>query len=262
MNWPRSHHAFTPVLLVSSLALAACTTVGPDFKSPAAPAVVVYTARPLPNATSSAPNQAHGQAQSFSTDQPLTPNWWTGFGSDKLNALIEEGLRASPTLEAAQARLRQAEQTYDAQAGSGQYPQLNANLGAQRTHTSNSNFGQRGQGRTYGLYNAGVSVSYLLDMFGSNRRALESLAAQADYQRYQMIGLIQQIAQRRHSGARLLKLRAQRVLIATCYRPKLKTHMGNIHLFLLRGENAGGRAQLRCILRLHHRSRHNIGRQR
>ncbi len=188
MNMRRRHRGFTPILLVSSLALAACTTVGPDFKSPAAPAVAVYTSRPLPAATSSAPNQAHGQAQNFSTDQALPPNWWTGFGSDKLNALIDEGLRASPTLEAAQARLRQAEQTYDAQAGSSQYPQLNANLGAQRTHTSNSNFGQRGEGRTYSLYNAGVSVSYLLDVFGGNRRALESLAAQADYQRYQMIG--------------------------------------------------------------------------
>ena len=37
-------------------------------------------------------------------------------------------------------------------------------------------------------YNAGVDVSYNLDLFGVNRRSLEALAAQADYQRYQLAG--------------------------------------------------------------------------
>jgi outer membrane protein TolC len=36
------------------------------------------------------------------------------------------------------------------------------------------------------LYNASVSVSYVFDVFGANRRALESTLAQVDYQAYEM----------------------------------------------------------------------------
>lgn len=188
MNTSIRPRVSTSLLLTGSLALAACTTVGPDFKSPAAPAVAGYTVRSLPATTPATPGQAHGQAQTFSAEQAINPAWWAGFGSDKLNVLIDEALRASPTLDAAQARLRQAQQAYAAQAGASLYPRVGSNLEAQRAHTSESNFGQAGQGRTYNLYNAGVTVSYQLDLFGGNRRALESLAAQADYQRYQMLG--------------------------------------------------------------------------
>src|SRR5262249_23155543 len=38
----------------------------------------------------------------------------------------------------------------------------------------------------FNLHTAQVSVSYLLDVFGGNRRQVESLEAQADYQRYQL----------------------------------------------------------------------------
>ena len=35
------------------------------------------------------------------------------------------------------------------------------------------------------LYSAKVNVSYTLDLFGANRRSLEALAAQVDYQQYE-----------------------------------------------------------------------------
>ncbi len=109
----------------------------------------------------------------------------TGFGQAER---AEQALQSSPTLEAAKATLRHAQQTYEAQAGSTLYPQATGKLGVQRQHINNSPSGQEGGERTFDLYNASVGVSYNLDLFGGNRRALEALAAQADYQCYQFAG--------------------------------------------------------------------------
>ena len=164
--------------------LAGCAS-GPDFKPPAAPDVAGYTARALPAQTVAAPT-ALGGAQRFVAGAPVAAEWWRQFGSAKLDALIEAALRASPTLEAAQATLRQARQNYEAKAGTTQYPQANANLGAQRQGVNNAAAGLPGGERTYNLFNTGVAVSYDLDLAGGNRRALEALAAQTEHQRYQL----------------------------------------------------------------------------
>ncbi|MFG1372760.1 efflux transporter outer membrane subunit [Xanthobacter oligotrophicus] len=46
--------------------------------------------------------------------------------------------------------------------------------------------GQSGSSSPYNLYNATVSVSYALDVWGGTRRQVEALEAQADDQRYQL----------------------------------------------------------------------------
>jgi len=46
--------------------------------------------------------------------------------------------------------------------------------------------GQAGDAREFSLYNAGVVVRYNLDLAGGNRRALEALAARAEYSRYEV----------------------------------------------------------------------------
>ena len=166
--------------------LAGCA-VGPDFKLPEPPSVSAYTAAPLPAQTASAPGSL-GDAQRFVPGRSIPVAWWQELGSAKLNELIQQALQSSPTLEAAKATLLQARQTYEAQAGATLYPQATGQLGAQRRKTNNALSGQEGGERTFDLYNAGVGVSYNLDIFGGNRRALEALAAQADYQRYQLEG--------------------------------------------------------------------------
>ena len=164
--------------------LAGCAS-GPDFKPPAAPDVAGYTTTALPAQTVAAPT-ALGGAQRFVAGAPIAAQWWRLFGSAKLDALIEAALRASPTLEAAQATLRQARHNYEAKAGATQYPQANASLGAQRQGVNNAAAGLPDGERTYNLVNAGVAVSYDLDLFGGNRRALEALAAQTEHQRHQL----------------------------------------------------------------------------
>jgi len=175
-------HRYYPLL---GIALLAGCASGPDFKPPAAPEETGYTTSALPAQTVTAPT-ALGGAQRFVAGAPIAAQWWRQFGSDKLDTLIEAALRASPTLEAAQATLRQARHNYEALAGTTRYPQANANLGAQRQGVNNAAAGLPGGERTYNLYNASVAVSYDLDLAGGNRRALEALAAQTDHQRFQL----------------------------------------------------------------------------
>ena len=174
--------------LLAAALLAGCTTVGPDFKNPAPPKVAGYTAGALPAATASAPGTLGG-AQRFASSAAVSAQWWTAFGSPRLDGLIQQALANSPTLQAAQATLRQAQETYRAQAGSTLYPTVSAKLGASRNEVNSAQLGQSGSTqRIYNLYNAGIGVNYNLDLFGGNRRALEALAAQADYQSYQLAG--------------------------------------------------------------------------
>jgi NodT family efflux transporter outer membrane factor (OMF) lipoprotein len=172
------------IMLVAA-GLVGCTA-GPDFKRPEPPVVHSYTAGKLPVASASSPT-ALGEAQR-AVQAPSDCTWWRQFGSRKLDRLIGQALESNPTLAAAQATLRQAEQTYAAQAGATLYPVANAQLGVQRQRISPAQQGQLGPERTFSLYNASVGVSYNLDLAGGNRRTLEALAAQADFQRYQLEG--------------------------------------------------------------------------
>lgn len=161
--------------------------VGPDFKRPATPDTPTYTATPLPAQTSPAPTPL-GESQHFVEGGWVNPQWWQELGSAKLNGLIDEALQASPTLAKSQAVLRQAQELYAAQAGSTLYPQVDATLGAQRQRTTPSSLGQVGDPREFSLYNTGVGARYTLDLAGATRRSLEALAANIDYQRYQLEG--------------------------------------------------------------------------
>lgn len=177
----------TVAIILCAAVLAAGCAAGPDFKPPAPPRERNYTAERLAARTVSTP-AALGNAQRFGAQTPTGALWWQRFDSAMLNALIEQALQSSPTLAAARATLREAEQTYAAQAGSVLYPQATGKLGAQRQTFSPSTQGLSGNGRTFNLYNASVNVSYNLDLSGGTRRTLEALAAQTDYQRIELDG--------------------------------------------------------------------------
>jgi NodT family efflux transporter outer membrane factor (OMF) lipoprotein len=172
--------------LLGAALLAGCTSVGPDFKAPPAPAVSGYTREaPAPNAEPARVDAA----QSLVTGEAVAPDWWIGFGSERLDDLVAQALHNSPTLDAAEATLRQAQQILQAESGSTLYPTVSAKLGASHNRTNPAGSGQKGSNETlYSLYSAGISVNYNLDLFGGNRRALEALAAQADYQGFQLAG--------------------------------------------------------------------------
>lgn len=169
------------VCVISILGCAA----GPDFKRPAAPNVSNYTPTPLKTNLASVDTEL-GESQTITEGKQLKKYWWQTLGSKKLNKLINEALKYNPSLQAAEATLRQAKEIYAARAGSTLYPQLNGSLGAQRQRINPESLGQQGESREFDLFNASVGVTYTFDLAGGNRRALESLAARTDYQKIQL----------------------------------------------------------------------------
>jgi NodT family efflux transporter outer membrane factor (OMF) lipoprotein len=175
------------VLLIScTLCLCGCA-VGPDFHAPAAPDTQAYTHGALPERTVSAGGAA-GSAQSFSIAPAAVPAWWRQFQSDALNRLVDQALRQSPTLAEAQAKLIEARENTSALAGSTQFPRVDASFSASRQKVDPAAFGvplTESPG-PFSLFNASVSVSYVFDIFGGSRRALEASLAQVDYASYEL----------------------------------------------------------------------------
>jgi NodT family efflux transporter outer membrane factor (OMF) lipoprotein len=159
--------------------------LGPNFKTPEVPAAAGdgYTPTPLPAQTASAPGVG-GAAQRFAFGQDIPAQWWTVFRSPALDQLIRGALEQNPNMAAAEATLRQAQENYNAQAGSLVYPAVTGQLGAARQKISEASAGA-GAG-VFTLYNASVNVSYTPDVFGATRRTLEGAQASVDYQRYQV----------------------------------------------------------------------------
>lgn len=177
-------HAF--VLLVAGIALTSCA-VGPDFLAPAAPETRTYSTLPQVAKTVAAPGTG-GAVQRFVSGQDIPNQWWTLFHSKPLDSLIRQALVDSPTLAAAQAALRQAEENRRAQLGA-LFPSVDGSFSANRQQFTGASFGQpNSPGSIFTLYNASVNVSYTLDLFGATRRGLEELRAQVDYQRYLLEG--------------------------------------------------------------------------
>lgn len=186
---PRGHLRLAAGALAASFLLLGCAA-GPDFVSPAAPDVTSYVAQPLTGRTVSA-ETALGTSQYFSADATPDARWWRAFGSSRLDALIEQALGASPTLAAAEARRRQAEEAHAAQAGSTRYPRVQGEVGAQRQRpgAGGSGLADAPQARTTTQLNATLGVQYQLDLSGGNRRALEALAARSDHRRFELEGV-------------------------------------------------------------------------
>ncbi len=188
MSEPMDTRHRSPARRAAALAaaglLSSCA-VGPDFKAPEAPHDAHFVAAgQLPPQTTAA-GLPGGEAQRFVDGQDIPDQWWTLFQSAQLNALIERALKNSPTLESAQAALRQANEITAAQRGS-YYPSVSGSLEAQRQKASGAAFGIPGfpSSYFYNLDTAAVNVSYTLDVFGGTRRQVEASQAQAEYQQF------------------------------------------------------------------------------
>jgi NodT family efflux transporter outer membrane factor (OMF) lipoprotein len=177
----------TIVPVIGVLVLTACA-VGPNFKRPDAPSARGYTATALPEKTAAAPGSG-GSAQYFASGQDIPAQWWSLFHSQGIDQVIRQALADNPTLAAAQATLRVAQENVRAQAGGALFPTVDGNVSGRRQKTSGAAFGQPGSpGNLFNLYNASVSVSYALDFFGGARRELEALESQVDNERFQLEG--------------------------------------------------------------------------
>lgn len=171
--------------LTSTVLLASCT-VGPDFKKPSAPAVDSYTTAPLVT-TSSTPNVAGGDEQHFHLGGDIPADWWTLFHSAALNTLIERSLKNNPDIKQAQAALAVARENVLAQEGA-YYPSVTASASASRQKSSAELSPVTSSSALYfSLFTPQVAVSYMPDVFGLNRRTVESLNAQTENARFALV---------------------------------------------------------------------------
>jgi len=164
--------------------IAGCAA-GPDFRQPDVPATEHYGASPPPTETVAVPVPG-GAAQQFVLDQDVPAQWWTLFRSPQLDQLVRTALADNPSLEAARARLRAAEETLRAAGGALLLPPVDLKASGGRQRFSPAAIGSPQPPVEFNLYNTSVNVGYHLDLFGAARRELEALRAETDYQQYQL----------------------------------------------------------------------------
>ncbi len=166
--------------VLSCLWLITGCAVGPNFVPPQPPAATQFTQGKEPTVTAS----ADGQAQRFDQGGKIAADWWRLFQSPQLDRVIKEAVAQNANLQAAQARLRQSQENL--RAGYGVFfPQISGGFSPARQRFTTAQFGAgNAPGSIFNLFTSSVSVSYILDVFGSQRRTVEGLAAQVDYQNY------------------------------------------------------------------------------
>lgn len=147
---------------LAALALAACTTAGPDYRPPEHAAANLPSAQ---GAFQSADDPAFVQA-------PLPDHWWRLYADPRLDALIEQALTANTDLRVAEANLKRADAVLrEAEAGR----TISTTATAGDTLARPSGLGASLPGTV--SYDLGLSASYPLDLSGRLRRAIEASAA-------------------------------------------------------------------------------------
>jgi multidrug efflux system outer membrane protein len=103
-------------------------------------------------------------------------DWWRGFGSPQLDALIAEAQRANFDLGAAVARVRQADALVRV-AGAALLPSIGATAGVSRQRALIPIGG--GSKINYTEYNLGLAASYEVDFWGKNQAGATAAKASA-----------------------------------------------------------------------------------
>jgi len=151
--------------LAALMALGACA-VGPDYQGP-------------PHAAPKAEQASSFQRAAnvpVAPAAPIAARWWEALNDAELNRLVDLALADSPTIKAAEARLRQARAGLSGQRAA-ELPSVAGN--AAYLHTKFPNLSGSGSS-DLDLYSLGFDATWEVDIFGGNRRAIESAAAKAD----------------------------------------------------------------------------------
>lgn len=155
---------------VGALALSGCA-VGPTYVAPTpqAPAQTPFVGANDPAFTAEAPPE----------------NWWHLFDSPVLDRLVAEALAANTDLRVAASNLEQARALLR-ETRSARLPSTSVGASGGYGRTSGAVAGVAGPGPEGETYDAGLDISYQLDLFGGIRRGIEASradlgAAQAAY---------------------------------------------------------------------------------
>lgn len=164
MGMTKNHLCAVP--LVAALLLAGCAT--PQLQQPqiAIPAV-------FKEAVVTAPDGSRWQ-QGRPAEQQPRGQWWAVFNEPALNQLIADATRANASLAVAMARVKQAR----AIAGivqANRVPQIGAGLGVDRSRALPG----APSAQPVTLYQANLTASYELDLFGGVRAGVDAARADA-----------------------------------------------------------------------------------
>jgi len=195
---PRRKNALnsSALIVLVTMVLGACTTVGPDYKQPPTKAPAEWS-----SLDETVPPAANTRATGDLSQ------WWQTLNDPLLSELMVEALKANLDLRSAQVRLREARSRRTV-AASARFPDVSATAGANRNRFSK----EAGSGATVDVYSAGFDASWELDVFGGVRRAVE--AADADVQSSQAdldatrVSLVAEVA------SSYIEVRAQQSLLA------------------------------------------------
>jgi NodT family efflux transporter outer membrane factor (OMF) lipoprotein len=169
---PLSNNRLLP-LAAAGLALSACTTVGPNFKSPEGPKGAAAAGYAMAG-------DAAAPGVRLDPEARVAGPWWQAFGSPELDRMVRQALADSPTVAEARATLERYQAEARAARGA-QLPQVDATASAQRERINTQAFGFTGfPSPTISLYSIGGSVSYDLDLFGGRKRRTEQAQARAE----------------------------------------------------------------------------------
>lgn len=177
----RSRQMTSAIATVAMAAtLGACSTFGPDRDPPRMPSPAHYALRPAPASLPA----ADGAVQQLALGAHPVPAWWEAYRSPALNALVDEGLADSPSLEAARNTLKAAREGLRSQIGQNLVPSID--LGVSPTR-------QRALGlpilpqETFleNIFVAQIQTSYTFDFFGAAIMADRALARQVQQQAYE-----------------------------------------------------------------------------
>ncbi|MGA0586071.1 efflux transporter outer membrane subunit [Dyella sp. KRB-257] len=177
-----------PAWRVASLgllaALAACTTVGPDYQLPkkSAFAAVQRSAPALDARGSRAVAPAHAAVEG---------RWWALYDDPRLDALVEQALQANTELKVAAARLHQAQARYAQARAAGGWEE-NVQMSAARGRVSAESLLLTKPLPVFNFADGSLAVSYQFDLYGKIRRGVE--AARADAEAVQAAGDLARIS--------------------------------------------------------------------
>lgn len=122
-----------------------------------------------------------GPAQTIVAGAALKADWWTDFGSMKLDALVDVALAKNEDIALAEATLRQAREIARATAGAA-LPQADVTYNVEHARVSNALATPlvNPDETLYTLHTTQLSVTYPLDLFGLQRNHTRSARATAN----------------------------------------------------------------------------------
>jgi multidrug efflux system outer membrane protein len=141
------------------LLLSAGCTVGPNYRTP----------------QTSLPQTWAETSPAVTTEPTSVAQWWTLFGDEELNSLVDRAVRSNKDLQVAEARIRQA-RAQRRLVSAPALPSLNASGSYSRSKRSAGSSGF-GAGGKIELFQAGLDASWEIDLFGGVRRAVEAANA-------------------------------------------------------------------------------------